>query len=167
MWTGSSFKIPKCYLHLLLLDNLEASKTDCQWTQWWERLAGLRLISALLSLLFSFPHPWLSLSLSPYFSCLPAPSCSRIPLSPSRLLIRNHQIVSVTMSSTAAKALVIIPDTQSKWRGGNGIFQLRCKAILKCGLARAVSFNPSLKSLCKSRWVQRWVISQSLQFRFS
>lgn len=68
-----------------------------------------RFISCLLSLPV-LASPFLALS----FSCLPIPSCSRLLPSPSRLLIGSHQIVSVTMSSMAAKTLVIIPATQTK-----------------------------------------------------
>lgn len=103
-------------------------ESGCIEPRLWEGLAEESgIISALLSLLFfSFSPAWLSLSLSPSLFLLSA--CSRLLLSPSRLLIRNHQIVSVTMSSAAARALVIVPAAQNKWLGENGVFQLRCKA---------------------------------------
>lgn len=112
------------------LQELIVNKSGCIEPQLWEGLAEeCRLISCLLSRLQCSLFPFLApLSLSLSFSCLPALSCSRLLLSPSRLLIGNHHIVSVTMSSVAAKA-VIIPATQSKWLGENGIFQVRCKTF--------------------------------------
>ena len=73
-----------------------------------------RFISALFRCLSSVSLlPGLASHFLPFFSLL-TPFCSRLLLSPSRLLIRNHQIVSVTMSSVTAKALVIIPATQGE-----------------------------------------------------
>lgn len=130
-------RYPSRYINLLFLDNWEASGTDCPWI-WSHRAlvadgAGRRIQTPFMLAFLSFQLfllPALASHFLPLsFSCLYVPFYSALFPSPSRLLIGNHQIVSVTMSSMAAKALVIFPATQSKWLGENGILQLRCKAF--------------------------------------
>lgn len=91
----------------------------CRWvhtSQVCEAMGTWQKSHFLLSLPFSLLSPVLA-----SVSSLPTPTYSSTTPT-SRLLIESHQTVSVTMSSVAAKTLVIISGTRWKWLGGNGTF---------------------------------------------
>lgn len=140
-WVPS--RCPSCCVHLLFHDDEEASGTACQWI-WLHKALVAGGAGRRIQIHFMLAFPSLQLSLLPAlashflplsFSCLSVPSYSSLLPSPSRLSIGNHQIVSVTMSSAAAKALVIIPATQSKRLGEKWRFPAQVQSFLNCGLA--------------------------------